>query len=814
MGIAIKAENVAIRYITGDFKDIGLKEYAMRKLTHNYHVNEFMAVNGVTFELEEGDMLGIIGSNGAGKSTLLKAVSGIMVPTRGKIVAEGEVAALLELGSGFDGDLSVKENAYLRGAMLGYTKQFMDETYDEIIDFAELREFEDRPFKQLSSGMKSRLAFSIASMVNPDILILDEVLSVGDGAFQEKSARKMREIISRGATTILVSHSLQQIRGLCNKVLWLDHGRQVAFGETKEICDRYESYLHGTYNISDENTSTILSECAGVPESSLSGNFNKTTRSLPLLGKNFFLKGLIPCAIIALLVAFASYNLSTHFLNTGNGNTLITISALGDRNEKSSDTSVVFRGASVDDKWYSPRDILAEGSWVEGEDKGGEILTWDDKVKDHSIAINLPSGSNRSLTFNMGPDQGMVNVSIERNNIPLDLYNENTVNLGWSYVLPAGNLDGTEHTAKLVGCASFFIALIVLLLLCFKCNLPAEKKEREVWGDLLRWFCSFVIVWLHSTCNLFYNFGESVESWYPSLIVNSFTAFAVPCFFMLSGAYLLRREHSMSDIIKKRVPKLYFPLLFWSVVYILVNDNPIPSSLMKMLFENQASHLWFMYSIIGIYLLLPLFSKLYKRLGDKEKIYLLALLLIFPGFFHDTQYLADRYVSMPHFAIFWPDLGLFFLGGMIWDIKEKLSGKCILYLGGIITGCAITIAETYLISIRSGSPNSSFYCIGSFGVVLMALSFFCLALSLEERLQNLSERSKKTIHLFGEVSMGVYIVHVLAIKLIGTRTLLGFSFTSNSMGQSNMLAGAILYFSISALVCWAGKNIPLIRRLF
>ena len=245
MGVALKAENVAIRYITGDFKDIGIKEYVVRKLTHNYHVQDFMAVDGVSFELESGDMLGIIGGNGAGKSTLLKAVAGIMEPTPGKITANGEIAALLELGSGFDGDLTVRENAYLRGAMLGYTKAFMDQTYNQIIEFAELQGFEDRPFKQLSSGMKSRLAFSIASLVKPDILILDEVLSVGDGAFQEKSAKKMREIISQGATTILVSHSLTQIRELCNKVLWLDHGRQVAYGESEVICDRYEKYLCG-----------------------------------------------------------------------------------------------------------------------------------------------------------------------------------------------------------------------------------------------------------------------------------------------------------------------------------------------------------------------------------------------------------------------------------------------------------------------------------------------------------------------------------------------------------------------------------------
>lgn len=140
--------------------------------------------------------------------------------------------------------MTVKENAYLRGAMLGYTREFMDETYDQIVDFAELREFEDRPFKQLSTGMQSRLAFSIASLVQPEILILDEVLSVGDGAFQEKSAKKMREIIDDGAATILVSHSLGQIRGMCNKVLWLNHGQMVGYGAVAELCDNYQLFLN------------------------------------------------------------------------------------------------------------------------------------------------------------------------------------------------------------------------------------------------------------------------------------------------------------------------------------------------------------------------------------------------------------------------------------------------------------------------------------------------------------------------------------------------------------------------------------------
>ena len=240
----LSCQNVSIRYMIGDFKNIGLKEWVMRRLTGRYQVKDFWADRDISFSIDRGDMLGIIGANGAGKSTLLKAVSGIMEPTYGKVVRRGKIAALLELASGFDGDLTVRENTYLRGAMLGYTRAFMDDTYKYIIEFADLSAFEDCPFKQLSSGMKSRLAFSIASLVKPEILILDEVLSVGDGAFRKKSETKMREIIRSGTTTILVSHSIGQVRIMCNKVLWLHKGRQLEFtSDVAGCCDRYEKFL-------------------------------------------------------------------------------------------------------------------------------------------------------------------------------------------------------------------------------------------------------------------------------------------------------------------------------------------------------------------------------------------------------------------------------------------------------------------------------------------------------------------------------------------------------------------------------------------
>lgn len=239
----VEVNNVSIDYLIGDIKDIGLKDYIIRKIQKQEDRHVFKALDGVSFSLQEGDSCGIIGKNGAGKSTLLKVISGIMRPSAGYAQVEGTIAALLELGSGFDSNLTVRENTYLRGAMLGYTRQFMNDVYADVIAFAELEEFQDMAYKKLSSGMKSRLAFSIACLVKPEILILDEVLSVGDAEFRVKSEAKMKEIIEGGAITLFVSHSLAQVRKVCNKVLWLDKGKQIAFGDTEEICDAYEKSL-------------------------------------------------------------------------------------------------------------------------------------------------------------------------------------------------------------------------------------------------------------------------------------------------------------------------------------------------------------------------------------------------------------------------------------------------------------------------------------------------------------------------------------------------------------------------------------------
>ena len=194
----------------------------------------------IHFTVNKGDYLCIIGENGAGKSTLLKVVSGVMKPTEGKITVAGNICPMIELGAGFDMDLTARENIYLNGSILGYSREFIDQKFDEIVSFSELQDFLEVPVRNFSSGMVARLAFSIATQVDPEILIVDEILSVGDADFQEKSRKRMLELMSGGTTVLFVSHSLQQIREMCDRVVWLEHGEVQMVGETKEICDQYE----------------------------------------------------------------------------------------------------------------------------------------------------------------------------------------------------------------------------------------------------------------------------------------------------------------------------------------------------------------------------------------------------------------------------------------------------------------------------------------------------------------------------------------------------------------------------------------------
>lgn len=220
-----------------------IKEYVIRLVKKELMFQQFWALKNISFELEKGDSLGVVGLNGAGKSTLLKLIAGVMKPTEGTVYTSGSIAPLIELGAGFDEDLSAEENIYLNGAILGYSRNYMKERYEEIIDFAELKNFTQVPLKNYSSGMKARLGFAVATMNVPDILILDEVLSVGDYKFQEKSFERTQKILNSGATVLFVSHSVSQVRKVCNKALWLDNGTVKMYDTADKVCTAYENMV-------------------------------------------------------------------------------------------------------------------------------------------------------------------------------------------------------------------------------------------------------------------------------------------------------------------------------------------------------------------------------------------------------------------------------------------------------------------------------------------------------------------------------------------------------------------------------------------
>ncbi len=235
----IEVSDVTMRFRMNTDRIMSLKEFVTTALRGKLHYEEFTALNHVSFEVRKGETLGLIGRNGAGKSTLLKVISGILKPTEGSVICHGNVVPMLELGSGFDMDLTGRENIFLNGAILGYSEEFLKEKYDEIAEFSELGKFLEIPIRNYSSGMLARLAFSIATVVNPEILIVDEILAVGDAAVQEKSRRRMMEMMSGGTTVLFVSHSLEQIRQMCSRVVWLDHGTVKMIGPTNEVCDAY-----------------------------------------------------------------------------------------------------------------------------------------------------------------------------------------------------------------------------------------------------------------------------------------------------------------------------------------------------------------------------------------------------------------------------------------------------------------------------------------------------------------------------------------------------------------------------------------------
>ncbi len=238
--VIVDVDHVTVRFNLESQKIDNLKEYIIKMIKKKLLFQEFLAVKDASFQIREGEAWALIGSNGSGKSTLLKTISGILKPYKGKVTVAGSIAPLIELGAGFDGDMTARENIYLNGCVLGYSKKFMEEHFEEIVDFAEVRDFLDSPIKNYSSGMVARLGFAIATMVKPDILIVDEILSVGDYKFQQKCEQRMAELLQGGTTLIYVSHSIDTVMKICDHAVWIEKGVVQKIGEAEEVCRAYQ----------------------------------------------------------------------------------------------------------------------------------------------------------------------------------------------------------------------------------------------------------------------------------------------------------------------------------------------------------------------------------------------------------------------------------------------------------------------------------------------------------------------------------------------------------------------------------------------
>lgn len=531
--------------------------------------------------------------------------------------------------------------------------------------------------------------------------------------------------------------------------------------------------------------------------------------------KIYILKRICAALVFSTLIAMLTYEMSNYIVGRmSKTEVIITVD---------NDQEVIFRGATVDNKWYWADELCKDSNWVLEEE---HLLKWSPyEEADKSITFKIPYGSSRSLGFNTGSKYGKI--SVEANGVITEqsLYAE----VDNQIAIQIANNNEISKNSNFVSYASTICVFLLVLCTCMlffykeRSNtfILQVNEKREIWADVLRTISIIIIVLLHSTSNVFYEFREPMSEWYNILYLNSFTAVAVPCFFMLSGALLIRKHEGIKVVLKKRVSKIYCSLICWSIVYILIGKayfgrtEGFMYSFLSSLFKPQESFLWFIYSIVGIYFLLPIISHILKEANKKFTIYVLILFLFFPAVFHDMQYLANIYVDMPKFVLLWPELGLFIWGYCIWLNRDKIYNKCGISVLGFIIGLGITIVGTYYLSVRDGKPNNAmFSCIGSTGVLLMATSLFSLCIALEPKFKKLKMQHKKIIVGLSKISMGIYFVHVLVINCLGNRSLGQFSFTSNEGSLTNMFAGAVLYYLVSAMICYCCSKIPYIRRAF
>ncbi|TNJ59764.1 acyltransferase [Paenibacillus hemerocallicola] len=546
------------------------------------------------------------------------------------------------------------------------------------------------------------------------------------------------------------------------------------------------------------------------------------------------LKKVMSTATIAFAIALPATGLISQLLTMSTYEPVsIVVTATGQKSDQSEGTEVWIQGVSVDGKWFHAKDIFdKKAQWIE---KDG-ALGWRDYEQPNGLAssINgtLPNGKQRSIVFDTNKWRGIVKYELNGSTKIEDLFvpTDNTTDKSFG-------IEHSENQSKkisgnqriLIFAVSFFISISIIALMFYfdgrrnkngNISTPIEKEAHLIWPDLLRILCIFAVVWIHTSSNVYNNFTNNMSTWYWYLYINAATCFAVPVFYMLSGAFLIGKRESIHSVVTKRIKRIVIPLFVWSFIYILLRkyslheDVNILSASVRMLFSSQYSHLWFMYPLLGLYFLLPLIRKAYYEWDTNLKKYAFLLIIIIPLLLTTIIGYTTKTVPLPSFAFGFPELGIFIIGKLIIDNKHKLLGKVWLAWITVFIGFSGVVLSSYYLSLKIGYPDKTF--LGGYGTVpvfIFATSVFVLLMLLEDKLQKISLVLKNWIMSLSKLTMGIYYVHMLAIYYVGNRKLGIISFTNNADGSINMFLGALMYFVFSAMFVFVLSKIPFFKKL-
>ena len=531
----------------------------------------------------------------------------------------------------------------------------------------------------------------------------------------------------------------------------------------------------------------------------------------------FLKKYIVSILISVLITGFCYYLIQYIYSYTQKINIEITAEGNGD---------VIFIGAMIDDnKWYWADQLKPISNWDVYEEHRLKynFNNKNNTIDDKKLSISIPKAENISLGFKTGKSFGNVIINSENIIKKQSLYNKNEGETAVDIELVNSNILKSENKVFIILGTIFLVSIFLCIAIFNKYEIINNIEyinDSETWPDIFRIVLIFIIVLFHTTYNVFFSFTENIFDWYNILYINCFTGFAVPCFFMLSGSLLLRKDNKIKNTLLNRTIKFYGVLIIWGIIYIIINivkfnenDNFIKLFLASF-FKPYELFLWFGYSIVSLYFLLPILSY-FKNLNELYKKYILIILLFIPSLIYEIQSLSGFFIGIPHFSLFWPDMGLFLWGYYLWEKRNILKNKKIMFFISLIFSYFLIIVETYYISIKNNTPQNLFFGNTGIGLLIMSTSIFALFMSFEDKFKMFKFESRKFLRIVSGIVMGIYFSHFMLIKIFGDKLkIFGIYFNSNTGTLLSMFLGAIFYFLLSAMLCYCCSNIPIIGWLF